>query len=30
MIEQQQENWKLFLKIMKNYAIIGEIEKDHD
>lgn len=27
MIEQQQENWKLFLKIMKNYAIIGEIEK---
>ena len=30
MIEQQQENWKLFLKIMKNYAIIGEIEKDGD
>jgi len=30
MIEQQQENWKLFLKIMKNYAIIGEIEKNHD
>ena len=28
MIEQQQENWKLFLKIMKNYAIIGEIEKE--
>lgn len=30
MIEQQQENWKLFLKIMKNYAIIGEIENNHD
>ncbi len=30
MIEQQQENWKLFLKIMKNYAIIGEIEKNHE
>ena len=28
MIEQQQENWKLFLKVMKNYAIIGEIEKE--
>lgn len=30
MIEQQYENWKLFLKIMKNYAIIGEIEKGHE
>ena len=30
MIEQQSENWKLFLKIMKNYAIIGEIEKNHE
>ena len=30
MIEQQQENWKLFLKIMKNYAIIGEIERNHE
>ena len=30
MIEQQYENWKLFLKVMKNYAIIGEIEKGHD
>gem|GEM_PF-253302 len=30
MMEQQYENWKLFLKVMKNYAIIGEIEKDHE
>ncbi|MBQ0051847.1 MAG: hypothetical protein KBT11_07275 [Treponema sp.] len=30
MIEQQYENWKLFLKVMKNYAIIGEIEKNND
>ena len=30
MIEQQQDNWKLFLKIMKNYAIIGEIENSHE
>ncbi|MBR4323140.1 DUF5312 family protein [Treponema sp.] len=30
MIEQQYENWKLFLKIMKNYAIIGDIEKGHE
>ena len=30
MIEQQYENWKLFLKIMKNYAIIGEIEQGHE
>lgn len=30
MIEQQYENWKLFLKIMKNYAIIGDIEKRHE
>ena len=30
MMEQQYENWKLFLKIMKNYAIIGEIEKGHE
>lgn len=27
LIEQQYESWKLFLKIMKNYAIIGEIDK---
>lgn len=26
-IEQQYESWKLFLNIMKNYAIIGEVEK---
>ena len=30
MMEQQYDNWKLFLKIMKNYAIIGEIEKNHE
>ena len=30
MMEQQYENWKLFLKVMKNYAIIGEIEKSND
>ncbi|MCR4822521.1 MAG: DUF5312 family protein [Treponema sp.] len=30
LIEQQLDNWKLFLKIMKNYAIIGEIEKGHE
>lgn len=30
MLEQRYENWKLFLKIMKNYAIIGEIEKSTD
>ena len=30
MIEQQYENWRLFLKIMKNYAIIGEIENKHE
>lgn len=29
-IEQHYESWKLFLKIMKNYAIIGDVEKDHD
>ena len=29
-IEQQYDNWKLFLKIMKNYAIIGEIDKNHE
>ena len=29
-IEQQHGNWKLFLKIMKNYAIIGDIEHDHE
>ena len=29
-IEQQYENWKLFLKIMKNYAIIGDIEQNND
>ena len=28
MMEQQYDNWKLFLKVMKNYAIIGEIEKE--
>ena len=26
-MEQQHENWKMFLKIMKNYAILGELEK---
>ena len=30
MMEQQYDNWKLFLKIMKNYAIIGDIEKSHE
>ena len=30
MMEQQYDNWKLFLKIMKNYAIIGDIEKNHE
>lgn len=29
-IEQHYESWKLFLKIMKNYAIIGDIEKNHE
>ncbi len=29
-IEQQYEKWKLFLKIMKNYVIIGDLEKDHE
>lgn len=29
-IEQQYENWALFLKIMKNYAIIGDLEKNHE
>ena len=29
-LEQQYEQWKTFLKIMKNYAIIGDIEKNHD
>lgn len=29
-IEQNYENWKLFLKIMKNYTIIGDVEKDHE
>lgn len=29
-IEQQYDSWKLFLKIMKNYAIIGDVEKNHD
>ena len=28
MMEQQYDNWKLFLKVMKNYAIIGEIDKE--
>ncbi|WP_407428110.1 hypothetical protein [Treponema sp.] len=27
-IDQQHESWKMFLKIMKNYAILGELEKD--
>ena len=27
-MEQQHENWKMFLKIMKNYAILGEVEKN--
>ena len=26
-LEQNFESWVLFLEIMKNYAIIGEIEK---
>ena len=25
-LEQQQEYWKIFLEIMKNYAIVGELE----
>lgn len=25
-LEQQQDSWKLFLEIMKNYAIVGELE----
>lgn len=29
-IEQQYENWKMFLKIMKNYAIIGDLDKNND
>lgn len=27
-IEQQHKSWKTFLKVMKNYAIIGELEDD--
>lgn len=30
MMEHQYANWMHFLKIMKNYAIIGEIEKSHE
>ena len=30
MIEQHYENWKLFLTVMKNYVLIGEIEKGHE
>ena len=29
-LEQQYDSWKLFLKIMKNYAIIGDIDKNHE
>lgn len=29
-IEQQYDSWKLFLKIMKNYTIIGDLETDHE
>lgn len=29
-IEQQYEKWELFLKIMKNYAIIGDLGKSHE
>lgn len=27
-LEQQHASWKIFLKIMKNYAIIGELDDD--
>ena len=29
-LEQQHPAWKIFLKIMKNYAIIGELEDDNN
>ncbi len=29
-LEKQHESWAVFLKIMKNYAIIGEIGSDHE
>lgn len=30
LLEQQYDDWETFLKIMKNYAIVGEIGSDHD
>ena len=30
LLEQQQDSWRLFLEIMKNYVVVGELDKGHD
>lgn len=30
LLEQQQDCWRLFLEIMKNYTVVGELDKGND